>query len=131
MVTPEHPRVDSDTAEQIRGAVVQTMADPELSLRAAKEIATEHPDQAVDAARTAFELFPDDPAKRDAFLSGTEYKLLQERQAREAANLRLAVEGPEPVVSTPQRRKWLGTRVALLAVGLFTESRKPSPGGGV
>lgn len=127
MATPEHPPMSGEKADEIRGAVVQTMADPELSLRAAKELAAEHPDQAVDAARTAFELFPDDPAKRDAFLSGTEYKLLQERQAKAAEALRQTIEG-SATISEPIRRRWAGSRAALFTIGLFMRSKNPNGG---
>ena len=126
---PEYEPENTDTKNGIRAAIEQTITDPVLALRASHEMAADDPVYALEASRVAFDLFPEDPDKRDAFLSGTELRFLQNRQVAEANALELLLD---PATKSPTvRRRWLGTKAALLAVGLFSGSRRPNHGGDV
>lgn len=125
MTAPFNPELEPNpNPEQgVREAIEVMLRDPKSVLDLAREMAADNPRYSRQSRLIAYALYPNDPALREAFMSGSELPFAIRRQQAEGIALEELVNGPaEP--EKPKRRLFkrrerpsAGRQVAALTVG--------------
>lgn len=95
---PELPPVPQVIDEQSLPAIEQTWLDQKNRTNVARELTIDYPKYMETAWKVAHDLYPnpEDTAKREAFLHGTELTLLLERHRKAAADITQLMLGNSP-----------------------------------